>query len=456
MVSHASAAVGRTIVVGGFVLSERRPLEAAQLPADAIIYNTEHFSFISCRPHYVDLLGNHEVWDYSRDNADRLPALLGKKVKYVPLGFVPELVRIDKAEVENIDVLFYGSYNPRRTAVLDELRSSGLNVHHVYGVYGAARDELISRAKVVLNIHFYEPGSFEAVRVCYLLANRKAVVAEINPGEFLDADLSDGVLAVPYGGLVQGCKSLVADCSKRRDLEERGFHVIAARDEVAILRQAFAPVSAATSARVAPRHVATPRRLNLGSGRDWRPEYLNVDRDPAWKPDLVADICDPDLSYREFPCTRFGSTRLQHNYFDEIVALDVLEHIPDLARAMTNCLALLRDGGIMRIHVPYDLSFGAWQDPTHVRAFNERSWWYYCEWYWYLGWTTARFDLVRLEYGFSPLGTEMKAQGANDGDIARTPRGVDQMRVLLRKRPVTPEEQAEGRRLRGDNRPEMD
>ena len=41
--------------------------------------------------------------------------------------------------------MFYGSYNPRRVAVLDELRSSGLNVHHAYGVYGTARDELTWR-----------------------------------------------------------------------------------------------------------------------------------------------------------------------------------------------------------------------------------------------------------------------------------------------------------------------
>jgi hypothetical protein len=135
MEPRPSAVTGRTMVIGGFVLSAS---ESAQLPPDAIIYNTEHFSFISLRPHYMDLLRSHEVWDYSRDNADRLPALIGKEVRYVPLGFVPELARIDKAPVEDIDVLFYGSYNPRRVAVLDELRNSGLNVHHAYGVYGAA------------------------------------------------------------------------------------------------------------------------------------------------------------------------------------------------------------------------------------------------------------------------------------------------------------------------------
>lgn len=50
----------------------------------------------------------------------------------------------------------------------------------------------------------------------------------------------------------------------------------------------------------------------------------------------------------------------------------------------------------------------------------------------------------------------MKEEGVNDEDIARTPRAVDQIRILLRKRALTPEEQAEGLRLRGENRPEID
>jgi hypothetical protein len=83
-----------------------------------------------------------------------------------------------------------------------------------------------------------------------------------------------------------------------------------------------------------------------------------------------------------------------------------------------------------------------------VRAFNERSWWYYCQWFWYLGWSQARFDLTRLEYGFSPLGVKMKATGISDDEVARTPRAVDQMRAILRKRHLTAEEQLQAQRMR--------
>jgi SAM-dependent methyltransferase len=444
LVSDLSQSVGRIIIVGSFALPDA---DAAELPPGTIIYNTEHFSFISARPRYMDLLCKHEVWDYSRDNAERLPALLGKSVKYVPLGFVPELVRIDDRGVKDIDVLFYGSSNPRRESILGELRAANLRVHSAFGVYGAARDVLIARAKIVLNIHFYEPGAFEAVRVCYLLANRKAVVTECNPGEYLDADLAHAVLGVPYGQLAEACQRLVADASSREDLEERGFHAFSARDEAGILREAIAerPITRPPTED----NMFVPRRLNLGSGKDWRPPFLNVDRDDYWNPDIAVDICSVHLFESKFQSKRFGDLQLQRGYFDEILAFDVLEHVADLPMTMSNCLNLLRDGGIMRIHVPYDLSFGAWQDPTHVRAFNERSWWYYCQWFWYLGWTEARFDLMRLEYGFSELSVRLKAQGVTDEEIGRTPRAVDQMRVILRKRSLTDQERAEGERMHG-------
>ena len=54
-------------------------------------------------------------------------------------------------------------------------------------------------------------------------------------------------------------------------------------------------------------------------------------------------------------------------------------------------LALLKDGGRFEIEVPYERALTAWQDPTHVRAMNEKSWLYYTDWFWYLGWFEHRF-----------------------------------------------------------------
>ncbi len=90
-------------------------------------------------------------------------------------------------------------------------------------------------------MHYYETNIFELVRVSYLLANRKAVVAECNPGTEIDPDIVDAVQLAPYEGLVSACAQLVADSLSRKELSERGFSRMVARDERAYLAAAFEP-----------------------------------------------------------------------------------------------------------------------------------------------------------------------------------------------------------------------
>ena len=163
--------------------------DAALVPSSAVIYNLEQVQLSSgwCSPDYLGLLKRCQVWDYAKRNIASLGKLaLARPAVHVPIGYVPQLTRIPRNPVQDIDVLFYGSVNERRARVLDQLRSRGINTQAVFGVYGAARDSLIARAKVVLNLHFYEASIFEIVRVSYLLANRKAVVAECHDGTEID------------------------------------------------------------------------------------------------------------------------------------------------------------------------------------------------------------------------------------------------------------------------------
>ena len=167
--------------------------------------------------------------------------------------------------------------------------------------------------------------------------------------------------------------------------------------------------------------------LNLGSGKDWREDCINADIQRRIKSDWCLDI--QDVHWGSLLVTRKGDFRVKHEMFDAILANDVLEHVPDLVKTMTNCKDLLKDGGEMRIHVPYDLSYGAWQDPTHVRAFNEKSWLYYTDWHWYLGWED-RFHLKHLEFTLSKVWESLKLP---QDEILRTPRAVDSMYVILQK-----------------------
>ena len=167
--------------------------------------------------------------------------------------------------------------------------------------------------------------------------------------------------------------------------------------------------------------------LNLGSGKDWREDCINADVERRIKSDWCLDI--QDVHWGSMLVTRKGDFYVKKEMFDVILANDVLEHVPDLVKSMRNCMELLKVGGEMRIHVPYDLSYGAWQDPTHVRAFNEKSWLYYTDWHWYLGWED-RFHLTHLEFTLSSVGESLKLP---QDEILRTPRAVDSMYVILQK-----------------------
>ncbi|AGW13179.1 methyltransferase domain-containing protein [Megalodesulfovibrio gigas] len=182
--------------------------------------------------------------------------------------------------------------------------------------------------------------------------------------------------------------------------------------------------------------------LNCGSGKSFKPDCLNVDINPFWQPDIVADLARPFPPTPEtvYSSSRFGAVRLAPGCAARIIAHDLLEHLPQVTTFYETCLRLLAEGGLLDVVVPYDLAHGAWQDPTHVRAFNENSWLYVTDWHWYLGWTEARFELVSLEYRYSQLGQRLLDKGKDAEMIRRRPRAVDAMAVLLRKRSLTDKE----------------
>lgn len=435
----ASGFMGRAIVLGANFYT---PSELEGIAENSIIFNVENTSSRFLTDEYRRLMRKFTIWDFSENNAAYLSRAIVRPVHYLKMFYVDRLSRIPGDVEQDIDVLFYGSFNGRRSQVLDSLRERGLRVHAVYRVFGSDLDQLIARSKVIINIHFYPNGCLELIRIFDLLANSRAVVTELNAGEPLDADLASALVAVPYDALVDATEALVRDSDRREQLAKEGFRAFSQRRASAILRDALAWSDL-------PR---LPSDAVVGSGKMYDPRLLNIDSDDRWHPDIVADIADPDLFARDFISRRFGAVRMQQGWFDSLTATHVLEHVPNLVAAMTNCLSLLTDGGVFRITVPYDLSYGAWQDPTHVHAFNERSWLYYCEWYWYLGWDESRFVLTEIFYKYSPLGAALAAQGISQDEILRTPRAVDEMSVVLSKRSLTESERAYGRDMRGDKR----
>ena len=83
-----------------------------------------------------------------------------------------------------------------------------------------------------------------------------------------------------------------------------------------------------------------PRRLNLGCGYDHREGYLNVDFQDFHSPDVVGDVRDLAV--------------LPSDTFDEIIAIDVLEHLPrsDTAKGLAEWARLLAPGGTLHLQMP--------------------------------------------------------------------------------------------------------
>lgn len=226
----------RNIVFGFYFLD--RSL-APQLPKDTLLFNTEQLvrddsPMVRAASWWCQQ--GFEVWDYSPSGVEHLKGL-GARAKLFRLGFHPVLARIVPAPAQDIDVLFYGSINDRRRHVIEALKQRGLHVFLAFGAYGKPRDALISRAKVVLNMHYYDSKIFEVVRCFYLMANAKAIVSEVGDDTLMDDAYRPGLMATPYEGLADACAELVADALRRQALEARALQTVMALDQARIVRE---------------------------------------------------------------------------------------------------------------------------------------------------------------------------------------------------------------------------
>ena len=96
---------GRRHIVLGANLLPGYPLPLGE---DAILYNLEQVQLGSSwfRPELLELFRRYTLWDYSRRNLDALAALGVEVARLVPIGYVPELTRIEPARDPDLDARF--------------------------------------------------------------------------------------------------------------------------------------------------------------------------------------------------------------------------------------------------------------------------------------------------------------------------------------------------------------
>lgn len=102
-------------------------------------------------------------------------------------------------------------------------------------------------------------------------------------------------------------------------------------------------------------------KLNLGCCDNHRAGYVNVDIVPP--ADQIVDLSVP------WPW--------EDSSIEEIIAHDIIEHLPEPKRTMNEAWRVLKPDGLFDIDVPTTDGRGAWQDPGHLSFWNRNSFFYY-------------------------------------------------------------------------------
>lgn len=387
---------------------------------------------------YMNLLSTSAVIDYDERNLAAYGCKTGD-VPVVSFQWAPYLATTPPLPIEDrpIDLLFFGSVNERRKAIFSRIEACGWSVSMFdHPLYGEERDQFIRQAKAVLNCHFYESSRFEQARAFHTLSLGTPVISERTerttpPTAFentvswvsdvqLEAFFQDEFMTPEWIERAQGQLQLFT-CTDPRGQWQVAQHYC----------QALQGLENKDS------KIWRPTVMNLGSGKDYKLGWLNVDILERAQPDLVLDLGQPTTLPIRAKTLGGGHLLIEPSSLDGIYANNVLEHVPDLPCLMTNLLALLKEEGELELEVPYEKAMTAWQDPTHLRAMNMNSWLYYTSWFWYIGWFEYRFEISHFQWLDTRLTPCQEEQAAF-------------MKVKLKKVSTTPHERSVARTMQPD------
>lgn len=200
-----------SIVLGAAPGVER---ECPQLdPRRCAVFNFEQFGSTSriAGPAYRDWLRDWLVLDYHSENVAWLKRENGPAQQAIELPIVPSpaLAWGEPVDKKIVDVLFFGSLSERRDRVLRELEQRGLTVERVSGAYAWELAPALRRARLVLNIHFYERALFPVARVLQPVVQGVPVVCESSVFSRLGDWSDSGIVFADYADLPNVCDALL-------------------------------------------------------------------------------------------------------------------------------------------------------------------------------------------------------------------------------------------------------
>jgi len=111
------------------------------------------------------------------------------------------------AVTKDIDLLFYGSLSERRMEVLTKIANADLRIEAHFGVFGAARNALVDRAKVIVDVKQRAEDPNDKTRTFFLDSRGACVLTENDENRFRRLFPHD---------VVEQCRRLLADPETRR------------------------------------------------------------------------------------------------------------------------------------------------------------------------------------------------------------------------------------------------
>lgn len=205
-----------------------------------IIYlNVEMLTEIYRMNHVIDLVKyGFKILDYSYSNLlyfNKYVESHQLKIGNINTHYLPYQYNLrDQVQLANIDGVYtydVGVINAmikrsetvssdltyRRTQLWEQLQLSGLNCINILG-WGAERDELIKRCKVIINVHHFECYNvFEQIRCDRLIFAKKMIISD--KSVFVDKyDMAEYVWWEDYDNIIPRAKELVNNFEKYNDI----------------------------------------------------------------------------------------------------------------------------------------------------------------------------------------------------------------------------------------------
>lgn len=112
--------------------------------------------------------------------------------------------------------------------------------------------------------------------------------------------------------------------------------------------------------KITMENVKLKNKLNVGCGNDIRKDYINLDVVNLPGVDVIHDL-------KIFPWP------FEENIFEKIEIINVLEHLPETIETLEELHRIAKPNSKIIIRVPYWNSPDMLADPTHKRAFSERT-----------------------------------------------------------------------------------